>query len=95
MEVDSTKPHATVSVEDNEPVAKKARDDAKCPICLTLYKDPSIIRTCEHVFCFDCIRKWISQKPNCPLCKQRVDLIKHRFKQDHRLEPTWKDEGKT
>lgn len=43
----------------------------KCTLCLELFKDPSVT-TCGHVFCWTCIRDWVKEKAECPLCRQSV-----------------------
>lgn len=43
----------------------------KCTLCLEPFKDPSVT-TCGHVFCWTCIRDWVREKPECPLCRQDV-----------------------
>ncbi|KKZ65796.1 hypothetical protein EMCG_01181 [[Emmonsia] crescens] len=43
----------------------------KCTLCLEPYKDPSVT-TCGHVFCWTCIRDWVREKPECPLCRQET-----------------------
>ncbi|OJD17764.1 hypothetical protein AJ78_02173 [Emergomyces pasteurianus Ep9510] len=43
----------------------------KCTLCLEPYKDPSVT-TCGHVFCWSCIRDWVREKPECPLCRQEA-----------------------
>ncbi|PGH11493.1 hypothetical protein AJ79_04868 [Helicocarpus griseus UAMH5409] len=43
----------------------------KCTLCLEPYKDPSVT-TCGHVFCWTCIRDWVREKPECPLCRQEA-----------------------
>ena len=47
----------------------------KCTLCLELFKDPSVT-TCGHVFCWTCVRDWVREKPECPLCRQDVRLSK-------------------
>lgn len=46
-------------------------DNMECPVCMV---DVSNARTleCGHVFCDDCIRTWILEKPNCPMCRKCV-----------------------
>ncbi|RHZ67919.1 ubiquitin-protein ligase peroxin 10 [Aspergillus thermomutatus] len=48
---------------------------SKCTLCLEFYKDPSVT-TCGHVFCWTCVRDWVREKPECPLCRQEVLLSK-------------------
>lgn len=47
----------------------------KCTLCLEVFKDPSVT-TCGHVFCWVCVRDWVREKPECPLCRQEVLLAK-------------------
>jgi peroxin-10 len=47
----------------------------KCTLCLEMFKDPSVT-TCGHVFCWICVRDWVREKPECPLCRQEVLLSK-------------------
>lgn len=47
----------------------------KCTLCLEVFKDPSVT-TCGHVFCWVCVRDWVQEKPECPLCRQEVLLSK-------------------
>lgn len=52
-----------------------AGQQRKCTLCLELLKDPSVT-TCGHVFCWICVRDWVREKPECPLCRQQVLLSK-------------------
>ena len=50
---------------------------ATCSKCKDLYKDPRKLTNCSHVFCLECIRKYmLSQRPinypSCPVCKSPI-----------------------
>jgi hypothetical protein len=48
---------------------------AHCPICLDEFSaaeeavQVEKIKSCGHIFCSECIRKWFSQNKQCPFCK--------------------------
>ncbi|XP_057805458.1 probable E3 ubiquitin-protein ligase ZFP1 [Salvia miltiorrhiza] len=48
------------------------QDDATCVICLEEYMDKDDVGSlkCGHDFHVGCIRKWLSMKNLCPICKQ-------------------------
>eukprot|EP00347_Sterkiella_histriomuscorum_P012949 403366599 len=60
-------------------------EDTTCSICCDQLKEQSVtfllgklgkIKCCSHVFCFDCIYKWMTEKCNqCPLCRVQVNRI--------------------
>jgi hypothetical protein len=44
-----------------------------CPICLDSIKGKQRkINVCSHVFCCDCISKWLSMRKTCPVCIRDV-----------------------
>lgn len=40
-----------------------------CTICLEDIEDNIEFLPCIHGFHYNCIKKWINQKPECPICK--------------------------
>ena len=47
-------------------------DGKECPICKELLSSYSIIRetTCKHLYCNDCIQKWLKKNKSCPICNK-------------------------
>ncbi|EGN97532.1 hypothetical protein SERLA73DRAFT_184272, partial [Serpula lacrymans var. lacrymans S7.3] len=54
-------------------------DQDHCSICLQSLVDRTVIPTCAHEFCFECITIWSEQSRKCPLCSQVIGeyLIHH------------------
>ena len=58
-----------------------------CPICLDNFKRPYSIG-CSHIFCMNCINKWLEDNNTCPVCRQKyvrrfpipIALIKAKYK---------------
>ncbi|XP_057985263.1 probable E3 ubiquitin-protein ligase RHG1A [Hevea brasiliensis] len=49
-------------------------EDEKCCICQENYADGEDLGKldCGHYFHFDCIKQWLNQKNNCPICKKKA-----------------------
>ncbi|KAL5546188.1 hypothetical protein UlMin_005875 [Ulmus minor] len=48
------------------------QDEGSCVICLEEYKnmdDVGTLKTCGHDYHVSCIKKWLSMKNSCPICK--------------------------
>lgn len=54
-------------------VPPAAIDLRRCTLCLEGWTDPALTE-CGHVFCWACIVGWSSEKEECPLCRQAVNL---------------------
>ncbi len=55
----------------------KEKDSSKveCGICLNIIeKREKIILNCNHVFCENCIREWLTRKNSCPFCRTKVQM---------------------
>ncbi|KAF7981004.1 hypothetical protein HWV62_35835 [Athelia sp. TMB] len=93
---------AQISKEKPEELSDTDKEDAKededhqCSICLQPLVDRTVIPTCAHEFCFECILVWtgmvqiamypLEQSRKCPLCSQKIHeyLIHHiRSKYDY------------
>ncbi|KAI6173453.1 RING-type domain-containing protein [Aphelenchoides besseyi] len=72
---------------------KKSKSELKCAICLSPCDNPTLLDGCSHKFCYECIEKWMLQKPTCPLCKNPIKEVKHDLKRPTK-DPSWEDEGK-
>ncbi|KAF1419830.1 hypothetical protein FQV24_0000639, partial [Spheniscus mendiculus] len=60
--------------------------DNRCPVCLDSWDDAAYVMPCLHQFCYRCILRWADSKPECPLCKRRVQSIVHSVRADNDFE---------
>ncbi|KAK4815993.1 hypothetical protein QYF61_010861 [Mycteria americana] len=58
----------------------------RCPVCLDSWDDAAYVMPCLHQFCYGCILRWAGSKPECPLCKGRVQSIVHLVRADDDFE---------
>lgn len=42
-----------------------------CAICYGIYERP-IVTSCRHIYCEDCILKWLRQSNQCPIDKSHI-----------------------
>jgi len=56
-------------------------DEEHCSICLQPFADRTVVPTCSHEFCFECLLIWTDQSRRCPLCSQSTgDYLIHRIR---------------
>jgi predicted amidophosphoribosyltransferase len=51
----------------------QTQEEGTCVICLEEYKDMEdvgALKTCGHDYHVSCIKKWLSMKNMCPVCKR-------------------------
>lgn len=46
-------------------------EELVCSICQSVFCDP-VQSPCRHVFCRNCIVKWLESNRNCPICRKRT-----------------------
>merc|ERR1711971_786112 len=46
----------------------------ECPICYEVPMDEPMQTPCKHTFCGDCIRSILENKPECPICRNNVNV---------------------
>ena len=47
----------------------------ECSICMDLLIEKEVlsINKCKHAFCRDCLKLWLEEKKQCPMCKQDIE----------------------
>ena len=53
---------------DTDRFPKNPDPELICCICQGVLKD-ALVSPCEHVFCSNCLKDWLKQKPECPNCR--------------------------
>merc|ERR1711991_467706 len=64
--------------EEEEEKMKKRKEEPssnapKCTICQDVFKSP-FSSNCGHVCCYSCWQSWLSEKLECPICKEKVRM---------------------
>jgi hypothetical protein len=52
--------------------AEHYKTDTDCSICLIEVKNPYILKSCNHMFCTNCIFNWLYYNNTCPCCRTVV-----------------------
>lgn len=60
----------------------EASEDYRCAICLDNISNMACVYPCFHRFCTDCIQRWATTRPVCPLCRQPIDRVLHTVRAD-------------
>ncbi|CAN6467361.1 unnamed protein product [Victoria cruziana] len=50
-------------------------EDPQCAICLSVFREDQKVKLlpgCHHAFHPDCVDKWLSEQPSCPLCRSSL-----------------------
>ena len=57
-----------------------------CPICLNPITNRSVLDTCLHEFCYECISSWSQQHNHCPTCRTPYHYMMHNIISDNDFE---------
>jgi hypothetical protein len=53
-------------------IEERVRESNLCNICYNEMETKTITKCCKNSFCIECITRWLSKMPNCPLCKSTM-----------------------
>ncbi|PWZ02170.1 hypothetical protein BCV70DRAFT_198452 [Testicularia cyperi] len=69
----------TVAKLNTDAAQNNANSTLQCTLCMDRrnpHSSTSAVTECGHCFDWDCITAWAREKPECPLCRQRLQLHK-------------------
>jgi len=96
-EIDQWKCRLQACEEEMKDIEEKYKGmlDDDCSICYDKICNHTMVSCCQHIFCGNCIMKWLQTNHTCPLCRQQlkpVDLsfIDEKGKEKEKL-PTKKE----
>jgi SNF2 family DNA or RNA helicase len=47
--------------------------DSVCGICYDDFDNPTAVKCCQNVFCFQCITRCLGASGCCPMCRKKID----------------------
>ncbi|BFU20410.1 zinc finger domain containing protein [Entamoeba histolytica] len=63
--------------EKTEDVEKSTKETGQnqfeCLICLDTAQN-AVVTQCGHMFCWECLREWLTRQETCPICKSKVTV---------------------
>lgn len=60
---------------DDVKPAKKSKPAVTCSICLNEVAERGTLDSCDHQFCYECIKTWSKESNTCPCCRTRFNTI--------------------
>ena len=62
------------NIENVTSVINNNIEDVECPICKEPLNSFEIVREtkCKHLYCNDCITKWLKKNKSCPICNNEL-----------------------
>ena len=74
-----SKPQMTTQIPTQKPTKETNQENqestSECAICYQENTDSCFTTHCNHIFCQDCMTKWLLTNNNCPLCRTSLVSI--------------------
>ena len=67
--------------DDLKEIDEKYKDmlSEDCSICYDKIRNHTMVSCCQHIFCGNCIMKWLQTNHTCPLCRQSLKPVDLSF----------------
>lgn len=50
----------------------------ECSVCFNDIKNEDLCKTdCNHLFCFECLNRWLEIKKDCPTCRKYIKFFNY------------------
>jgi len=55
-------------------ISEAQKEDLMCGICLAIVNNPLTAKCCKQLYCYDCIKEWLSCSTTCPYDRNLMNM---------------------
>jgi len=80
----------STSTSKKDSIEPEEEVEDPCCICLDQIKDRGKLNSCNHRYCFSCIKRWSEETNTCPQCKKRFTKLERVVEDGEEMQPSKK-----